>query len=190
MGITLATCRILSGGLLDQQKVIHAKIHEVLRLHFEHGRSKREIARIIKVSPLPFSITWHAPNWQAWRRPCTPIATTPLLSGCCSLPASHHRCGGRRRPSRPVHNEPRRKDVTLELWQEYKAEQPDGYQYSAFCEHYRRWRQQLTTSMRQTHPPGERLQSQSFPKSLSYLFNSQAGFPLKESTGHIQCQNL
>ena len=31
------------------------------------------------------------------------------------------------------------------------------YQYSAFCEHYRRWRQQLTTSMRQTHTPGERL---------------------------------
>lgn len=26
------------------------KIHEVLRLHFEHGRSKREIARIINVS--------------------------------------------------------------------------------------------------------------------------------------------
>jgi transposase len=57
-----------------------------------------------------------------------------------------------------VHNELRRKGVTLELlWQEYKAEQADGYQYSAFCEHYRRWRQRLTLSMRQTHTPGERL---------------------------------
>jgi transposase len=57
-----------------------------------------------------------------------------------------------------VHNELRRKGVTLELlWQEYKAEQADGYQYSAFCEHYRRWRQHLTLSMRQTHTPGERL---------------------------------
>ncbi len=27
------------------------KIREVLRLHFEHGRSKREIARVINVSP-------------------------------------------------------------------------------------------------------------------------------------------
>jgi DNA-binding transcriptional regulator LsrR (DeoR family) len=27
------------------------KIHEALRLHFEHGRSKQEIARIINVSP-------------------------------------------------------------------------------------------------------------------------------------------
>ena len=58
----------------------------------------------------------------------------------------------------PVHNELRRKGVTLELlWQEYKFEQPEGFQYSAFCEHYRRWRQQLTTSMRQTYTPDERL---------------------------------
>jgi transposase len=57
-----------------------------------------------------------------------------------------------------VRNELRRKGVTLELlWQEYKAEQPDGLQYSAFCDHYRRWRQQLSLSMRQTHTPGERL---------------------------------
>lgn len=30
-------------------------------------------------------------------------------------------------------------------------------QYSAFCEHYRRWRQHLSLSMRQIHTPGERL---------------------------------
>jgi transposase len=48
--------------------------------------------------------------------------------------------------------------VTLELlWQEYKAGQEDGFQYSAFCDHYRRWRQRLSLSMRQTHTPGEKL---------------------------------
>ena len=31
------------------------KIHEVLRLHFEQGRSKREIARVINVSPTTVS---------------------------------------------------------------------------------------------------------------------------------------
>jgi len=57
-----------------------------------------------------------------------------------------------------AHNELQCKRVTLELlWQEYKAEQPDGYQYRAFCEHYRRWCQQLTTSTRQPHTSGERL---------------------------------
>lgn len=58
----------------------------------------------------------------------------------------------------PLYNELRHKGLTLKLLcREYKAEQPDGHLYSAFCEHNRRWRQQLTTSMRQTHPPGERL---------------------------------
>ena len=57
-----------------------------------------------------------------------------------------------------VHGGLRRKGVMLDLlWQEYKSEQPDGYQYSAFCGHDRRWRQGLTLSMRQTHIPGERL---------------------------------
>ncbi len=37
------------------------------------------------------------------------------------------------------------------LWQEHKTEQSDGYQYSASCGHYRRWRQQLTLSMWQIH---------------------------------------
>ena len=37
-----------------------------------------------------------------------------------------------------VHRELRRKGVTLDLlWQEYKAEHPEGYQYSRFCQHYR-----------------------------------------------------
>ena len=37
-----------------------------------------------------------------------------------------------------VHTELRRKGVTLSLlWQEYKAEHPDGIQYSQFCERYR-----------------------------------------------------
>lgn len=57
-----------------------------------------------------------------------------------------------------VNNELRGKGVTLELlWQEYKAGQEDGFQYSAFCDHYRRWRQRLSLSMRQTHTPGEKL---------------------------------
>jgi len=29
-------------------------------------------------------------------------------------------------------------------WYESRARQPEGCQYSAFCEYYRRWRQQLT----------------------------------------------
>ena len=37
-----------------------------------------------------------------------------------------------------THKALRLKGVTLALlWQEYKAQHPDGYQYSAFCDRYR-----------------------------------------------------
>jgi hypothetical protein len=39
-----------------------------------------------------------------------------------------------------IHAELKRAGVTrLLLWQEYKAERPDGWQYSVFCDQYRRW---------------------------------------------------
>lgn len=57
-----------------------------------------------------------------------------------------------------MHRELRKKSVTLDLlWQEYKADHPDGYRYSWFCEHYRQWAGKLSVSMRQTHTPGEKL---------------------------------
>jgi len=57
-----------------------------------------------------------------------------------------------------VHQELTRKGVTLALlWQEYKAERPDGYQYSSFCDHYRVWAGRLSVSLRQRHVPGEKL---------------------------------
>ena len=57
-----------------------------------------------------------------------------------------------------VHSELRRKSVTLMLlWQEYKAQYPDGYQYSQFCHLYRQWLGQIDPVMRQEHRGGEKL---------------------------------
>ena len=57
-----------------------------------------------------------------------------------------------------VHAELRRKGVTLALlWQEYKTEQPDGVQYSQFCERYREWARCVDAVMRQSHRAGEKL---------------------------------
>lgn len=56
-----------------------------------------------------------------------------------------------------VHRELRHKSVTLQLlWLEYKVVHPDGYQYSQFCEHYRRWCGTLKVVMRQVHRAGEK----------------------------------
>lgn len=48
--------------------------------------------------------------------------------------------------------------VTLALlWQKYKAQQPDGYQYSHFCDRYGAWRATLDRCLWQEHRAGEKL---------------------------------
>jgi transposase len=50
------------------------------------------------------------------------------------------------------------KYVTLELlWREYKRVYPEGYQYSYYCELYRRWAKKLDIYLRQEHRAGERM---------------------------------
>ncbi len=57
-----------------------------------------------------------------------------------------------------IHVELRRPHVTLMLlWIEYREANPDGYAYSQFCEHYRRWRRGVDLVMRQEHKAGEKL---------------------------------
>ena len=59
---------------------------------------------------------------------------------------------------RQVHEEMKRRSVTLVLlWQEYRAEQADGYGYSRFCDLYGEWRRTISATMRQAHGAGEKL---------------------------------
>jgi len=57
-----------------------------------------------------------------------------------------------------VHLELRRKSVTLALlWEDYKEQNPQGYQYSWYCDLYRAWAGKLHLWMRQEHKAGEKL---------------------------------
>jgi transposase len=48
--------------------------------------------------------------------------------------------------------------VTLALlWTEYKAEHPEGYQYSQFVDLYRRFEKKLSVVLRQQHRGGEKV---------------------------------
>jgi transposase len=42
------------------------------------------------------------------------------------------------------------------LWEEYKGQHPDGYQYSQFAELYRRFEKRLSVVLRQPHRAGEK----------------------------------
>jgi transposase len=45
----------------------------------------------------------------------------------------------------------------LQLWLEYRKDHPDGYHYTQYCEHYRRWRGKLDYCLRGEHRAGEKL---------------------------------
>jgi len=83
---------------------------------------------------------------------------------------------------RKVHEEMKRRSVTLVLlWQEYRAEQADGYGYSRFCDLYGEWRKTISATMRQTHPAGERL-FVDYAGDTVPIFNQMTG---EERIAHI-----
>ena len=54
-----------------------------------------------------------------------------------------------------VRKELRQKGVTLRLvWMEYLEQHPDGYQYSQYCEYYRRWKNAQTGPSKHREPEG------------------------------------
>jgi transposase len=98
------------------------KIHEVLRLHFEHGRSKREIARIINVSPTTVSDYLARATLAGLSFPLPQEVDDAALERRL-FPPSEPSSVQRPEPAwATVHKELRRKGVTLELlWQEYMS---------------------------------------------------------------------
>lgn len=134
------------------------KIVEVLRLYHEGRRSHREIARVVSTSPTTVGEILRRAKQCGLTYPLPAAMSEQALEARLYPPAAPSRLP-RPEPDWPaVHRELRRKGVTLELlWQEHKAEHPDGYRYSGFCAHYRQWVGRLPVSLRQTHAPGEKL---------------------------------
>jgi transposase len=132
------------------------KIREVLRLKFDANVSDRQIARAIGSArstvreclrrckeagltwPLPAELDEAALQEKLYRRD-VPASCTPTPD-FAKLQAELKRPGVTR----------------LLLWQEYKAAHPDGWQYSVFCDQYRRWLATQDLVLRQHHVPGEK----------------------------------
>jgi len=142
---------------MARERLSMRKVREVLRLR-ALGLSPRKIARSLGVART--TIQDHLRRAEAagisWPIP-DDLDDQALEDRLFVKPEDH-------RASRPVadwtliHAELRRKHVTLALlWDEYKSKQPDGYQYSQFCELYRKWARTLEIWMRQEHVGGEKL---------------------------------
>jgi transposase len=135
------------------------QIKDILRLKHDAGLSLREIARSLNLSVGVVSkylqlaaaagIGWPPPaelDEDALARKLQPpppanLFTTPLPDFA------------------ELHQELRRKGVTLQLlWEEYAQANPAAhYSYTHFCLLYREWRQRLSPTMRQTHTPGDKM---------------------------------
>ena len=145
---------------MPRKRLSMRKIREVLRLKYYCNRSIREISGSCGIGrgtvgdylhrakaaglswPLPDELSDTALEQQLFP------STAPQVSSSRFVPDFHD-----------VHKELQsRKHVTLILlWQEYKEQHPDGYQYSWFCHSYRDWAARLDVVMRHEHRAGEKL---------------------------------
>jgi transposase len=132
------------------------KIREVLRLKFDAGLGDRRIAQAIGSS---------RSTVQECLRRCQEAGIGWPLPAGLDEAALHARLYSREAPLARapapdfarLQAELKRPGVTrLLLWQEYKAAHPDGWQYSVFCDQYRRWLATQDLVLRQHHVPGEK----------------------------------
>jgi transposase len=142
-----------------QKRLSMRKLREVLRLKHERGLSNRRIGESLRISHSTVAeylaratqagVGWPLPeDWDDERLEAALFPPTAHATVVRPVPDWSH-----------VYRElGRHKGVTLELlWLEYKRERPEGYQYSQFCDHYRRWRGTLDVSLRQPYRGGEKV---------------------------------
>jgi len=135
------------------------KTREILRQKWELGLSHRKVARSLGVGLGTVSET-------VTRAVVAGLGSWSAVQGLDEVTLEARLYGrepraGVQRPMPDcswIHTELRRPGVTLQLLHfEYLEKQPDGYRYSQFCEHYRRWLGRQRRSMRQVHRAGEKL---------------------------------
>jgi len=144
---------------MTQERLTMRKIREVLRLKWECGLKNRAIARSCSISHSTVSEYLQRAKAAGLSWPLPADLDEDALFLLLFPTASH--------PSSKIipcpdwsliHTELRRKSVTLRLlWVEYREAHADGYEYSQFCELYRRWAKRLKPSMRLSHKGGEKL---------------------------------
>ena len=143
---------------MPTERLLMRRIRELLRLRFEVGLSTRLIATSLGISkgavgdylqrvqvaglgwPLPEDLDDTALERRLFPGP--PPSKAPRAEPDWAA----------------VDRELRRKGVTRSLlWQEYRAEHPDGYGYAWFCEHYEAWKARRSPTMRQKHLAGDKV---------------------------------
>ena len=140
-------------------RITMRNIKDVLRLKLDAQLSHEQIANALGISK--GVVTKYVGlagaaglDWPAVQA-CDEVALERLLLVAPERPRAHVQPDFGR-----IHQELRRKGMTLQLlWEEYQSEHTGSqtYSYSQFCDNYRRFAKQLKRSMRQIHRAGEKL---------------------------------
>lgn len=150
---------------MAQARLSMRKLKEMARLKFEAGRSLSEIASAAGVArstvqvalarmagaglgwPWPEDTDEASIEGKLYGRPAQSAAWQAARATGAKLPDFAH-----------MRAELGRKGVTRRLlWQEYRAGEPQGLEYSQFCEMYRRWSKTQDLVMRFEHAAGDKL---------------------------------
>ncbi len=133
------------------------KTKEVLRLKWVLGRSHREIHRAMRIGVATVSeaatgakaagLDWAAVEILSETELEARLYPPPEPGKARALPDPLH-----------LHLELKRPGMTLRLLHvEYLEQDPNGYAYTQFCQHYRDWLTKRRLTMRQVHRAGEKL---------------------------------
>jgi transposase len=141
-------------------------IKEVLRLYYSCGLSHKKIAKALGCSHGAVAEYIHRATSAGLVWPLPDDLDEGQIEARLFPP-------GKKTASRPqpdcvyIHNELKKKGVTLiQLWAEYREENPSGYCQSQFCDIYNRFAEKLNISMRQVHFAGEKCFSDFAGKTL------------------------
>jgi transposase len=144
---------------MSKKRLSVKKTKEILRLKLTEKRTNREVAASVGCSPSKVHncLARFEASGLSW--PLPPEMDDEALEAKLYYSGPAFPKSRREEPEWGyVHKELRRKGVTLYLlWEEYRQTHPeDGYQYSRFCDLYRRYSKTLDVTMRQTHKAGDK----------------------------------
>jgi len=144
---------------MAKERLSMRKIREILRLKCECHLTDRQIAKSCCVarSTVASYLSKIKSAGLKWPLPEN-LNDTDIYN--LMYKSRGNRSGIKRNmpPMDYIHNELKKKGVTLQLlWYEYKQNNPDGYQFSYFCELYQKWAKKLDIALRQRHNAGEKL---------------------------------
>ena len=149
---------------MAQERLAMRNIQKLLRLHFLEEKSNRAISRALAIGLTTVHDYLHRAKSNGlteWSM-IEPLSEIELETRLGFKKQSVFSLGvplrGEVMPDLVyLHKEMSRPSVTLALlWTEYRENQPQGYGYTQFCEHYRRLTKKLSVVMRQNHKAGEK----------------------------------